>query len=382
MRCNAVALCTAVGGAMAVMLCSVASLAVGPNSSGKIFEGTKEAIFKISVSGVSRDGKRVEGRTGTGFVVYSDERRNLTYVVTAAHVVGAHHEWLESEDGTSRRRIRLTRTEESGAIVEVAKNARVVGSNSRKMVDDDWELLVFSGAGYQGLRLGSDPRPGEEVLLVGIPGHANWVQFLKGEVGAYDIDLYKYRIPVMFSSNPDRGQSGSPVLNLGGEVVGMASRNFSEGNVRPHLAIFVSQFSERVASLFVNTGSTAVSKREAAEGSIDENIALMYFEVISEMTEWIEEGPVIRTTRSNMVKYLRMLDGVIGGAEGELKERIIFEKRIGQFTGGVMVWFCAEFKEVILSKSRACVRCDTSTTIFNNAKLQCDHAKWGADVLQ
>ena len=174
--------------------------------------------FVLSTTGRGR-------ASGTAFVVHADG-----LLVTALHVVEEAQE--------------VSVTFPGGPTVA----ADVVGADG----ESDLAVLRVPRAGLQALRL-ADPqmvRVGEEVLVVGYP--------LAGILGAYDVTVTRGivsairinlgLIQVDAAMNP--GVSGRPVLNVRGEVVGVATLRLRTGQ-QVNFAVpttFVSRIVQRLAS--------------------------------------------------------------------------------------------------------------------------------------
>ena len=142
---------------------------------------------------------------GSGFIISSDG-----YIMTNAHVV----------DGASQVTVKLTDRHEY--------SAKVIGSDRRA----DIAVLKIDVKGLPTVKIGnpSKLRPGEWVIAIGSPfGFDNSVtagivsakaRSLPGEDGNY-VPFIQTDVPV----NP--GNSGGPLFNLDGEVVGINSQIFS-----------------------------------------------------------------------------------------------------------------------------------------------------------
>ena len=142
---------------------------------------------------------------GSGFILSADG-----YIMTNAHVV----------DGASQVTVKLTDRHEY--------TAKVVGSDRRS----DVAVLKIDAKNLPTVRIGNPAklRPGEWVIAIGSPfGFDNSVtagivsakaRSLPGEDGNY-VPFIQTDVPV----NP--GNSGGPLFNLDGEVVGINSQIFS-----------------------------------------------------------------------------------------------------------------------------------------------------------
>ncbi len=157
--------------------------------------------------------RRLESATGSGFVVSADG-----YILTNHHVI----------DGATRVRTRLL----DGRIFE----AQVIGSDPRT----DVAVLKISATGLTPSALGnsSQVRVGEWVLAIGNPlGSDLTFSVTQGIVSAKgrgivadpnnrrDQDITDY---IQTDAAINRGNSGGPLLNVRGEVIGIISAIASE----------------------------------------------------------------------------------------------------------------------------------------------------------
>jgi serine protease Do len=142
---------------------------------------------------------------GTGFIISGDG-----YVLTNRHVV----------DGADQVKVRLSDRREF--------NARVVGSDEQS----DVALLKIAATGLPTLRLGDSNllRPGQWVVAIGSPfglDHSVTAGIVSavGRSNPYANQRYVPFIQTDVAIN--RGNSGGPLLNTRGEVVGINSQIFS-----------------------------------------------------------------------------------------------------------------------------------------------------------
>jgi serine protease Do len=140
---------------------------------------------------------------GSGFIVSADG-----YILTNAHVV----------DGASEVTVRLTDRREF--------TAKVIGSDKRT----DISVLKIEAAGLPTVKLGdpSQLRAGEWVIAIGSPfGFENSVTagIVSGVSRSLPSDNYVPFIQTDAAVNP--GNSGGPLFNLAGEVVGINSQIYS-----------------------------------------------------------------------------------------------------------------------------------------------------------
>ena len=146
---------------------------------------------------------RLEG-LGSGFIISEDG-----YILTNAHLVA----------GSDEVTVRL-------ADAKREFRARVVGADKRS----DVALVKVEAAGLPTARLGSSARlePGDWVAAIGSPfGFANTITagIVSAKGRSLPQELYVPFIQTDVAVNP--GNSGGPLLNLQGEVVGMNSLIYS-----------------------------------------------------------------------------------------------------------------------------------------------------------
>jgi serine protease Do len=161
--------------------------------------------FFRQFQGQPRDNTPEEG-VGSGFIVSSDG-----YILTNTHVV----------DNATRVIVRLTDRREF--------QARVVGSDDKS----DVALLKIEARGLPTVRIGdaSKLRPGEWVVAIGSPFNfqnsvtAGIVSAIGREVPNASNYNYVNFIQTDVAVNP--GNSGGPLFNLSGEVVGINSQIYS-----------------------------------------------------------------------------------------------------------------------------------------------------------
>jgi serine protease Do len=147
-------------------------------------------------------GERVSG--GSGFVISNDG-----YLLTNHHVV----------DGADEVTVRLKDRREF--------KAKIVGSDQQS----DVALLKIEASGLTAARLGdsSKLKPGQWVVAIGSPYNLDF-SVTAGIVSAVGRNLGDDQRYVPFIQNDaaiNRGNSGGPLFNLDGEVVGINSQIFS-----------------------------------------------------------------------------------------------------------------------------------------------------------
>jgi serine protease Do len=162
----------------------------------------QSAAAASGASGAARGGER-QGM-GSGFIISEDG-----YVLTNAHVV-ADFDSVSVRLADAKREFKAT----------------VVGVDKRS----DVALLKVEAGGLPAARIGSSSRlePGDWVAAIGSPfGFANTITagIVSGKGRSLPDEMYVPFIQTDVALNP--GNSGGPLLNLQGEVVGMNSMIYS-----------------------------------------------------------------------------------------------------------------------------------------------------------
>lgn len=144
------------------------------------------------------DGKRAWWQLGAGFAI-----NDGGYILTAAHVL----------DGISDLKIQLS----DGSF----RTVRVVGVDESR---DVGVLIVYGDPLPTASIAEKMPRPGQEIMVVGAPAGYGF-SIASGLVSGYNSDgSVLQRDKFMLLSAPvDGGNSGGPVVNARGEVVGVTS---------------------------------------------------------------------------------------------------------------------------------------------------------------
>jgi serine protease Do len=159
---------------------------------------------KATVTVVIYDGEKAVA-SGSGFIVDPSG-----IVVTNEHVVGA-------------------RRDASGTRIEVYLEGGVAAEVDRLLVTDkkrDVALLKLKGGNFPAVSINPAARPalGDDVYVIGTP------QGLPTTVSAGIISSIRGSDGILQITAPiSPGSSGSPVFNANGEVIGMATLQFKEG---------------------------------------------------------------------------------------------------------------------------------------------------------
>ncbi|MFH1810497.1 MAG: serine protease [Pseudomonadota bacterium] len=144
------------------------------------------------------------GATGSGFLISSDG-----FILTNAHVVGKNARVdVVMFDGSKK----------VGTVVERARG------------DIDLALVRIEGSNLPHLRLmgGAVPRPGDFVAALGHGEGAVWSFNLGSVSNSYHLKNGERLIQTQIPLNP--GNSGGPVLNLEGRVVGVVTAGVTGAN--------------------------------------------------------------------------------------------------------------------------------------------------------
>ena len=186
----------------------------------QLFEKHKVAVVKIQATGLLSNGKHSDPNAyvGSGFIIYSGKQH--TVILTAAHVIGHKSEW-DQENDKPRRKVRVEGLDKHGKLVEHAANARVYKQDDA----DDWAILMVDGEGYSCLNPG-DPNSitqGDSGTLIGYESDSMIPGFNDGPVTNSSVVVYGFVL--RFKMNVIKGQSGGPVLDKQGYVLGIASNN-------------------------------------------------------------------------------------------------------------------------------------------------------------
>lgn len=171
-------------------------------------------------------GERVSG--GSGFIISADG-----YLLTNHHVV----------DGADEVTVRLKDRREF--------KAKIIGSDQQS----DVALLKIEASGLTAARLGdsSKLKPGQWIVAIGSPYNLDF-SVTAGIVSAVGRNLGADQRYVPFIQNDaaiNRGNSGGPLFNLEGEVVGINSQIFSNtgGSIGLSFAIPIDYANKVVAQL-------------------------------------------------------------------------------------------------------------------------------------
>jgi serine protease Do len=199
-------------GTTAMVLASGAAFAAPVGGWGDLVEAVSPSVVFIEVSGVARPGpetpvgaEEAQG-LGTGFIISGDGE-----IVTNHHVI----------DGASSVEVKLADGRSYDAVV--------VGSDP---LTDIALLKITTDADLSVARFGvsADMRAGDDVLAVGNPfGLGNTVT--TGIVSATSRNIHAGPFDDFIQTDAaiNRGNSGGPLFNDAGEVIGVNSMIFSPG---------------------------------------------------------------------------------------------------------------------------------------------------------
>lgn len=188
----------------------------------RLYAEHKTAVVKIKVTGKKYDGSDAPEREGSGFIARSDGE--FTVILTASHVLGERGFWKVIPPGRLDRKIRVFALDERDVMKELSPDAVVL--NRSRGDSDDWDILLINGKGHPVFQLNRSVsvEPGSEVLLLGYPYGGHRPAFVDGKAQATDVirdEGYWLRL----SMTVNDGQSGGPILNERGQVIGIASAN-------------------------------------------------------------------------------------------------------------------------------------------------------------
>lgn len=218
---------------LAALLLGGQSFFAGAQDWGKVQQAARASLMELRVSGTNEANNYTGPDRGTGFVVHTDELLKLTFILTAAHVVGEDAEWL-TVDGTVKRQVQVRRQADNGVLVDVAADAKVL----KVYKADDVAVLAIPQEQIPALKLRpvtglTAPNP---LLLIGFPAVGG--RYVPRDLPIRELDEAKNRI--YLQGVVDRGQSGSPVMDGLGRVVAIASQNNDKQSPTFHHSVSVS----------------------------------------------------------------------------------------------------------------------------------------------
>jgi S1-C subfamily serine protease len=200
-----------------------ASATISSSMAGLVAEANPSYVTLI-ISDSDKVGKSAESRrpmpvtAGSGFIVNPDG-----YVLTAGHVA-------------MRKNLRVSAKGPNGRIY----SGRVVD------VRPGYDMALIKLTGFKGLAVRPSPsvclKQGEPIFSLGKP-HSQGDTARFGEVAAMSFGRavayqgFGYPDAMVLKMDTKKGESGGPVFNGRGELVGMVVSTLSDGNGRPlHLA--------------------------------------------------------------------------------------------------------------------------------------------------
>jgi S1-C subfamily serine protease len=194
-------------------------------------ERARPSVVELYVSGQDRDNKFKPPSPGSGFVAHTDKSLKLTFLFTAAHVIGAPSEWLQDNNGkVLGRTIRVRRQEDNGAIKIVTDSVNVIAEDHER----DVAVLAIPEEPFKTLLIASSThlRQTDLATLMGFPSAD--ARFIAKILHVKLLDFTNFRIEL--DGPADAGQSGGPVVDGKGRVVAIASANDNRQNPRFHRA--------------------------------------------------------------------------------------------------------------------------------------------------
>lgn len=171
---------------------------------------TVRSLVKLRVSGRRTDGEMAAPMNGTGVMVHPGG-----WVLTAAHCIGADHEWAKGEDGQPIRSIRVSSLDESGVERSIPFRGVEVFD-----ADRDVALLRVMGTGHPNYWISQAPplAAGTEVFAFGW-GTRSGPEPVPGTLLNSDDPANKGLIKLDASLQP--GDSGGPVVDALGRFIGL-----------------------------------------------------------------------------------------------------------------------------------------------------------------
>lgn len=207
-------------------------------------ERAAPSIVKIKGKGISAAGREVPFE-GSGFVIAAYQ--GISVIVTAAHVLGKPTSWRPRDDGSPDRETKVWVRQSSGTLGPLPLEPDIVKQDDV----NDYAILLVKGE-YPALKAG-DPlklTQGAQALVLGYP------------LGDYDIALDDGRARLVARNTlglvlqlsdmqTSGGQSGGPILDFDGRVLGILSGGLRERagtdlavpitTIQPALAPYVPQ---------------------------------------------------------------------------------------------------------------------------------------------
>jgi tetratricopeptide (TPR) repeat protein len=278
----------------------------------QLFEEHKAAVVKLEITGWLSNGKRLTPlRPGTGFIIYSGKPH--TVILTAAHVIGPRSEW-EQKDGKAQREVRVKSLDDHGKLVLLADNARVHEQNDAQ----DWAILLIDGEGYSCLEPG-DPlsvAPGDFGALIGYEADSKVPGYADGKVTKTSVEVERYGFVLRLNMDVIEGQSGAPILDTHGRVLGIASGN-ERDKLGYHIGVPVSLPAASFQSLIPPGGT---GNCISAERQYDSYIkAAEAYRRLGKQKEYVE---ALENLLSNKAVLQRLPDAKKFKAEKELRFNI------------------------------------------------------------
>jgi S1-C subfamily serine protease len=168
-----------------------------------LFREARASIGQIEAHALSKDGASIVNQ-GTCFILSKDG-----YALTSAHLVDAVH----VDDPSTSISVRL------GSIASPSQQARVL------KIEKDGDIAIIKMTAtidYKPLRISrQQPGLGESVAVIGFPLQNDLTILLGSELMPSDANGM-----MQIAAPASLGQSGSPILNKNGEVVGILSGGY------------------------------------------------------------------------------------------------------------------------------------------------------------
>jgi len=225
MKIKGVVRSLAFAGALALSSCSVNSDLKLENLRNKIYDIKKNKISldTITFYKTEPDGLILENNLlGDGVKVKHD---GLCYILTADHVVSFHKQAIDTPLGV-----------EYYPVIRVSEETYLNGKKLDEIVNDPEKgIAIFKGNDCDdSVQLGdsSQLKLLDDVYLIGNPRNGGVRPGIVGNERkkAMFMEIYGYSI----SANPHFGDSGNPVINHNGEIVGFLSeKHFVSGFMIP-----------------------------------------------------------------------------------------------------------------------------------------------------
>jgi S1-C subfamily serine protease len=253
-----------------ILTAFVASLILANNATAQSIEHVSEmsrpGVVELRVIGSDASGRTTLTVPGSGFAVHSDDILQQTFLVTAAHVLGPPDKWLQNRDGTPDRKIELRTQNDDGQLVLINDHATVIWEDKT----DDFAIIAIPKSSLKILPVGSSAHLMKTmpVAVVGFPAERG---FRGRIIHVWETDLPGNKMEL--DGIAEGGQSGGPVIDATGRVVGIISENTNRQHPRFHSVVIISVAVEALNVYLRKRGRPEASFQDAGHGNQGFSIA-------------------------------------------------------------------------------------------------------------